>query len=90
MGFLSFLFGSRPNSKPNPSVVQASEIQLEADFVVQLSDSEVRCLRPDGQVECITWNDLQWQRCPARHLASKFLHVTAGSPRLARALRPPK
>ena len=59
MGFLSFLFGLRPNSKPNPSTVQPSEIQPEADFVVQLSDTEVRCVRPDGQVECITWNDLQ-------------------------------
>ena len=59
MNFLSLLFGSRSNSKPNASAVQASEIQPEAGFVVQLSDTEVRCVRPDGQLERVTWNDLQ-------------------------------
>ena len=64
--FLKKLFGSstRPDTPdgfvPTRSVpTSAPPIQPESRIVVHVSDTEVRCERPDGRVESVTWNDLQ-------------------------------
>ena len=34
-------------------------MQPEAAFVVKLTDEGVKCHRPDGKIESVTWDDLQ-------------------------------
>ena len=68
MGLLSFLFSARfksPAAQPRPDSVQP-----EANFVVHLSDTEVRCDHPDGRVERVAWDDLQ----------AVIVHTTANGP----------
>jgi len=51
LGFLKRLFGRRPPPEPawNP----------EAEFVVEVDPKGVRCRRPDGAEESVTWKDLR-------------------------------
>jgi hypothetical protein len=34
-------------------------LQPESKFLVELTDSAIRCTRPDGTIESVSWNDLQ-------------------------------
>ena len=68
MGLLSFLFGGCSKS-PTPQP-RTDSAQPEASYVVHLSDTEVRCDRPDGSVERIAWDDLQ----------AVIVHTTAAGP----------
>ena len=68
MGLLSFLFGGCSKS-PSPQP-RADSAQPEASYVVHVSDTEVRCDRPDGGVERVAWDDLQ----------AVIVHTTAAGP----------
>jgi hypothetical protein len=50
-GILKRLFGGTAGS--------FASLQPESRFVVRISDSEVVCLRPDGQTERVEWDDLR-------------------------------
>jgi len=49
--FFKRLFGASAHSE--------SQLQPESQFVVHVSESEVRCERPDGCSEHVAWDDLQ-------------------------------
>jgi len=51
LSFFKRLFGSNAPSD--------SRLQPESQFVVHVSDSEVRCERPDGRSERVAWDELQ-------------------------------
>ena len=70
MGLLSFLFGGC--SKSPTSQPRTDSTQPEASYVVHVSDTEVRCDRPDGSVERVAWDDLQ----------AVIVHTTADGPAL--------
>lgn len=68
MGLLSFLFGCCSKSPTPP--LRTNAAQPEASYVVHVSDTEVRCDRPDGSVERVAWDDLQ----------AVIVHTTADGP----------
>jgi hypothetical protein len=41
-----------------PAKHPASRVQPESRFVVTVDESGVRCLRPSGETESVTWDDL--------------------------------
>jgi len=56
MGIFSLFTGSCSKRKSTP---QLDSAQPEALFVVHITDEGVRCVRPDGRVESVKWDDLQ-------------------------------
>jgi hypothetical protein len=70
MGLFSSLFAR--NSKSQSPRPRPDSAQPEASYVVHLSDTEVRCDRPNGSVERVAWDDLQ----------AVIIHTTADGPAL--------
>ena len=52
MGFLNIL-------KARLSSTLNSDLDSEAKWIVTISDDEVSCIRPNGKVESVKWDDLE-------------------------------
>jgi len=53
--------GSIDSLEPRPESklpVPINHLLPEFNFKVRVSDSEVRCARPDGKEECVSWSEL--------------------------------
>jgi len=59
MGLFNFIFGRGSKESARQGSPARPALQPEASFVVHVADTGVRCERPDGMVESVTWDDLR-------------------------------